>query len=203
MSKKDIVWHDVSVNRLQRAQLMNQKPYVLWFTGLSGSGKSTLANCVDQSLNQQGYKTYLLDGDNIRHGLCSDLGFSDRDRIENIRRLGELCKLFTDAGIIVLASFISPFERDRKKLRQMVGAGEFIEVFVNTPLDICEKRDPKGLYKKARSGRIKGFTGIDSAYEEPFNADIEIENMSTDINQTCEKILSYLVKNNFIQDNQT
>lgn len=187
--EKNIVRHDMKITKSERVGLMGQKPCVLWFTGLSGSGKSTLANAVEAKLHEQGYKTYLLDGDNVRHGLCSDLGFTDRDRSENIRRLGELCKLFTDAGVIVLASFISPFRRDRKMLRTMMEPGEFIEVYVNTPIEICEQRDPKGLYKKARDGIIKKFTGIDSPYEPPENPDIEIINKG-DLDKFVKRILN-------------
>lgn len=189
--ENNIVWHEMKVCKQDRAKLLNQKSCVLWFTGLSGSGKSTLANNVEVQLHKQGYKTYLLDGDNVRHGLCSDLGFSERDRSENIRRLGELCKLFTDAGVIVLASFISPFRRDRKMLRTIMGHGEFIEIFVNTPIEVCEQRDSKGLYKKAREGVIKGFTGIDSPYEAPQNPDIEILNGDNVIEST-KKVLNHI-----------
>ncbi|MFT5082014.1 MAG: 3'(2'), 5'-bisphosphate nucleotidase [Lentisphaeria bacterium] len=171
----DIVWHTMQIDKKARSERFNQCPSIVWFTGLSGSGKSTSACALEKRLFSMGYNTYLLDGDNVRHGLCSDLGFSDRDRGENIRRVGEVAKLMVDAGFIVLTSFISPFVRERQMVRQMVGAGEFVEVFMNTPIEECEKRDPKGLYKKARAGEIKHFTGIDSPYEAPTDHEMEID----------------------------
>lgn len=170
----DIVWHQMAVDKSERAKRFLQKPAIIWFTGLSGSGKSTTASELEKNLFSMGYNTYLLDGDNIRHGLCSDLGFSDRDRSENIRRVGEVAKLMVNAGFIVLASFISPFIRERQMVRQMVEPGEYIEVYMNTSLEECEKRDPKGLYKKARAGQLKNFTGIDSPYEQPEDPEVEI-----------------------------
>ena len=175
---ENIVWHNMAVTKERRAERFTQKPAIIWFTGLSGSGKSTSACALEQLLFSMGYSTYLLDGDNVRHGLCGDLGFSDEDRSENIRRVGEVAKLIVDSGQIVLVSFISPFIKDREMVRKMVEPGEFIEVFVNTPLASCEARDPKGLYKKARSGEIKDFTGINSPYEAPTNAEIEISTES-------------------------
>ncbi len=191
MKNTDIKWHEMSVSKAHRAELLNQKPFVIWLTGLSASGKSTLASATEKALYDSGYKTYLLDGDNIRHGICSDLGFSDRDRTENIRRLSELCKLFVNAGIIVIASFISPFERDRKLLRHNLDSGEFIEVFVDTPLEICEQRDPKGLYKKARAGIILNFTGISSPYEKPKAPEIHITNTES-VTHGITTILNHL-----------
>lgn len=173
--EKNIVWHNQYIIKEKREKLLNQKPCILWFTGLSGSGKSTIANAVEQALYNIDVKTYLLDGDNVRHGLNKDLGFFDIDRIENIRRIGEVSKLFVDAGLIVLTAFISPFKSDRQIAKNLVDNNEFIEVYINTPLEICESRDPKGLYKKARSGNIKNFTGIDSPYEAPDEAKIEIK----------------------------
>lgn len=198
--KKNIKWHKHSISKEDRISKNKQKPCILWFTGLSASGKSTIANTLEKKLFSYGYKTYLLDGDNIRHGLNKDLGFTDIDRVENIRRIGEVAKLFVDAGIIVLSAFISPFKSDRQIVRSLVGHDEFIEIFVNTPIEVCEARDPKGLYKKARNGAIKHFTGIDSPYEQPSSAEIEL---ITDINsaESCaEKVLQYLMKHNYISE---
>ncbi|ELP9119578.1 adenylyl-sulfate kinase [Campylobacter lari] len=187
---KNLTWHISSITKIQRAKLKNQKPCVLWFSGLSGSGKSTLANAVEKKLFKQGFHTYLLDGDNVRHGLNKDLGFDELSRVENIRRIGEVCKLFVDAGMIVLCSFISPFEKDRKLIKDLLDEDEYIEIFVDTPLEICEKRDPKGLYKKARNGEIKNFTGIDSPYEKPKNPHIHI--IKEDLNENVDIILRFL-----------
>ncbi|WP_070962723.1 adenylyl-sulfate kinase [Vibrio sonorensis] len=171
---ENIVWHQHAIDKTFRAELKKQKPAVLWFTGLSGAGKSTVAGALENELAKQGYHTYLLDGDNVRHGLCSDLGFSEQDRRENIRRIGELAKLMADAGLIVLSAFISPHRAERQLVRDMLPEGEFIEVFVNADLSVCEQRDPKGLYKKARAGEIRNFTGIDSAYEAPLEPEIDL-----------------------------
>ncbi|WP_053028274.1 adenylyl-sulfate kinase, partial [Vibrio cholerae] len=171
---ENVVWHRHAVDKAQRAALKQQRPAVLWFTGLSGAGKSTVAGALENRLAALGYHTYLLDGDNVRHGLCSDLGFSEQDRRENIRRIGELAKLMADAGLIVLTAFISPHRAERQMVRDLLPNGEFLEVYVNTSLDVCEARDPKGLYKKARAGEIRQFTGIDSAYEAPLNPDIDL-----------------------------
>ncbi|VAV89521.1 Sulfate adenylyltransferase subunit 1 / Adenylylsulfate kinase [hydrothermal vent metagenome] len=178
----NVHWQAVDVNKDVRAEQKRQKPVVLWFTGLSASGKSTIANLVEKKLHARGKHTYLLDGDNVRHGLNRDLGFVDADRVENIRRVGEVAKLMVDAGLIVLTAFISPFRAERRMVRQMLEDHEFVEVFVDTPLEICEQRDPKGLYKKARSGEIKNFTGFDSPYEKPERADIHLHtgNMSAE-----------------------
>ncbi|EEX94935.1 adenylylsulfate kinase [Vibrio orientalis CIP 102891 = ATCC 33934] len=171
---ENVVWHQHAIDKAFRAGLKNQKPVVLWFTGLSGAGKSTVAGALETRLAKSGYHTYLLDGDNVRHGLCSDLGFSEQDRRENIRRIGELAKLMADAGLIVLSAFISPHRAERQLVREMLPESEFLEVFVNTSLDVCEQRDPKGLYKKARAGEITNFTGIDSEYEVPLNPEIDL-----------------------------
>lgn len=171
---ENIVWHQHSVDKQFRAGLKKQKPAVLWFTGLSGAGKSTVAGALENRLAELGYHTYLLDGDNVRHGLCSDLGFSEQDRRENIRRIGELAKLMADAGLIVLSAFISPHRAERQLVRDLLPEGEFIEVFVNASLEVCEDRDPKGLYKKARAGEIPNFTGIDSEYQAPTNPEIDL-----------------------------
>ncbi|WP_279048625.1 adenylyl-sulfate kinase [Cedecea davisae] len=172
---ENVVWHAHPVTREQREALNQHRGAVLWFTGLSGSGKSTVAGALEQALHQLGVSTYLLDGDNVRHGLCSDLGFSDEDRKENIRRVGEVAGLMVDAGLLVLSAFISPHRAERQMVRERVGEGRFYEVFVDTPLEICETRDPKGLYKKARAGELKNFTGIDSAYEAPLAAEIHLD----------------------------
>ncbi len=188
----NIVWHQHQVDKEQRAGLKKQKPCVLWFTGLSGAGKSTVAGALENELAEQGYHTYLLDGDNIRHGLCRDLGFSDTDRRENIRRIGEVAKLMADAGLIVLSAFISPHRAERDLVRGMLGEGEFLEVFVDTPLDECEKRDPKGLYKKARAGEIKQFTGIDSEYEAPDAPEIHLYAGSKTVAQLVDDCIEVL-----------
>lgn len=172
---ENVVWHDHPVTRAAREQQHGHQGAVLWFTGLSGSGKSTVAGALEQALHQLGVSTYLLDGDNVRHGLCRDLGFSDDDRRENIRRVGEVARLMVDAGLVVLTAFISPHRAERQMVRDLLGEGEFIEVFVDTPLAVCEARDPKGLYKKARAGELRNFTGIDSAYEAPEAADITLD----------------------------
>jgi adenylylsulfate kinase len=170
----------------------------VWFTGLSGSGKSTIANTLERRLYELGYHTYLLDGDNIRHGLNSDLGFDDGSRVENIRRIGEVAKLFVDSGIIVLTAFISPFKSDREEVRVLVEEDEFIEIFIDASIDICERRDPKGLYKKAREGEIKNFTGIDSPYEVPVNPEIYLMNGEVAIDENVDIILDYLKENRYI-----
>jgi len=194
----NIVWNNSPISKDNRAKLTKQKPCVLWFTGLSGSGKSTIANVIEEILYHNENFTYLLDGDNIRHGLNSDLGFDDKSRVENIRRIRELTKLFVDSGLIVLTAFISPFKNDRKMARDLLEDQEFIEIFIDTPLKVCESRDPKGLYKKARLGEIKDFTGINSPYEVPQNAEIHIKNDNISIEKTCEQIIDYLIKNNYI-----
>ncbi|WP_410016334.1 adenylyl-sulfate kinase [Sodalis sp. C49] len=171
----NIVWHEHPITREDREQLHRHQGTVVWFTGLSGSGKSTLAGALEQALHPLGISTYLLDGDNVRHGLCSDLGFSETDRRENIRRVGEVARLMVDAGLVVLTAFISPHRAERRMVRDLLPAGRFIEVYVDTPLDICEARDPKGLYKKARAGRLPNFTGIDAVYEAPEQAEIHLD----------------------------
>lgn len=198
MINKDIVWHEQNITKPQRAKLKNQKPCIVWFTGLSGSGKSTLANALEVKLHELGKHTYLLDGDNVRHGINSDLGFDDKSRVENIRRIGEISKLFVDAGTIVLSAFISPFRDDREVVRALVEAGEFIEVFVDTPLEVCEQRDPKGLYKKARSGDIPNFTGISSPYEPPLKAEIHIRTDKISIEESTENIINYLNEKGYL-----
>lgn len=194
----DIVWHKYEVNKQTRAARLGQQPRVLWLTGLSGSGKSTLANLLEKKLFEQGKHTYLLDGDNVRHGLCGDLGFSDKDRIENIRRISEVAKLFVDAGTMVLTAFISPFQTDRDFCRKLLNDGEFIEVFVDTPLEVCEQRDPKGLYKKARNGEIKHFTGIDSTYEAPSAPEVHLTYREESAEDTAERLYHLLVEKGLV-----
>ena len=196
---KNIVWHNHQITQKDRAKLTRQKPCILWFTGLSGSGKSTIANALEEVLHRSGNFTYLLDGDNVRHGLNGDLGFDGASRVENIRRVGEVAKLFVDSGLIVLTAFISPFIRGRELVKNLLEDVEFIEIFIDTPLEVCEKRDPKGLYKKARVGEIKDFTGIDSPYEPPQNAQIHIKNNDISIPEACEKIINYLVEKEYIK----
>jgi bifunctional enzyme CysN/CysC len=181
------------VDRNSHALLKNQKACVVWFTGLSGAGKSTIANLVERKLLSLGKHTFLLDGDNVRHGLNKDLGFTDADRVENIRRVAEVAKLFADAGLIVLVSFISPFRSERQMARELLAAGEFYEVYVNTPLEVCEQRDPKGLYSKARAGQLKNFTGIDSQYEPPDKAEIVIDTSQTPAEELAERIVAMLL----------
>ena len=186
---ENIVWHAQTVSRKQKQQHKGHKPVLLWYTGLSGSGKSTVANAVEAKLFSLGCHTYLLDGDNVRMGLNKGLTFSDEDRVENIRRISEVAKLFVDAGLIVSTAFISPFKADRAQARSIVNEGEFVEVFIDTPLAVCESRDPKGLYKKARAGEIPNFTGISSAFDVPENPDIHVKTADQTIEQCAEQIV--------------
>ncbi|MBN2105296.1 adenylyl-sulfate kinase [bacterium] len=190
----NITWHEADITRETREKMLNQKGAVLWFTGLSGSGKSTLAHAVEKKLFETGHLTYVLDGDNIRHGLNKNLGFSPEDREENIRRIGEVAKLFTDAGVIAMTAFISPYRTDRDKARSLVDKGRFIEIFCQCALDECEKRDPKGLYKKARAGEIKQFTGIDAPYEAPEAPEIVIETDKLTLAESVDHVLAFLEK---------
>ena len=194
----NISWHEMSINKKTRSDLNSQSPCVVWFTGLSGSGKSTIANILEQKLHTIGKRTYLLDGDNVRHGLNKDLGFTDTDRVENIRRVAEVSKLMVDAGLITLVSFISPFKSERQMARNLLSSDEFFEIFVNTSLEECEKRDPKGLYKKARAGELKNFTGIDSSYEEPENPDLILNTSSGNAEQLTDQIIKFLKDKNKI-----
>ncbi len=196
----NIVWNNNYITKEDRVKYLSYKPCILWFTGLSGSGKSTIANAVESKLYKMGTKTYLLDGDNIRHGLNKDLGFSEKDRTENIRRISEVAKLFVDSGTIVLAAFISPFQRDRKLARMLVNKDEFIEIFIDTSLKICKQRDPKGLYKKVEVGQIKNFTGIDSPYEVPTNPEIHLKTDELTIEQASDKVINYLKSFNYLKD---
>lgn len=194
----NVVWHDLYLDKKTRAKLKNQHPCLLWFTGLSGAGKSTIANIVEQKLNADGKHTYLLDGDNVRHGLNRDLGFTSDDRIENIRRVGEVGKLFVDAGLITLASFISPFRSDRMIVRELFEPNEFLEVFVSAPLSVCEERDPKGLYKKARQGDIPHFTGVDSPYEAPEHAEVVLSTAESTAEQCADLLIDYIIEHGYI-----
>ena len=198
MKTENTVWHEQQINKAQRANLKSQKPALLWYTGLSGSGKSTVANAVDALLFKLGCHSYLLYGDNVRHALNGDLGFSDEARIENIRRISEVAKLFLDAGLIVSTAFISPFASDRALAKAKLEEGEFIEVFIDTPISVCEQRDPKGLYKKARAGEIKDFTGIDSTYDVPSNPEIHVKTAEQSIEQCAQQIVGYLMAQGFI-----
>lgn len=193
---KNIVWHEGKVNKEDREKNLHQQGAVLWFTGLSGSGKSTVSTELEKHLHTIGCHTYILDGDNIRHGLNSDLTFSEEDRKENIRRIGEVSKLFVDSGTITLTAFISPFREDRNRVRNFLNKGEFIEVYVECSLEECARRDVKGLYKKAQAGEIKNFTGISSPYEEPENPEITINTEKETLEESVEKIIDYLVKKN-------
>ena len=195
---KNITWHGGGVTKKDREQLLAQKGVVIWFTGLSGSGKSTLARAVEESLFRKGRLCFVLDGDNIRHGLNKNLGFSPEDREENIRRIGEVANLFAQAGLIAMTAFISPYRKDREKARNLLNEGEFIEIFVKVPLDIAEQRDPKGLYKKARAGEIKEFTGISAPYEEPYNPELVIDTGELNLDQSVSKVLSYLSERGII-----
>lgn len=189
----NLVWHNATVTRARREKLNGHRGAVIWFTGLSGAGKSTIAHTVEERLHQTGCHTLVLDGDNVRHGLCSDLGFSALDRTENIRRISETVKLFVDAGLIVLTAFISPQRADRLRAREKVGAADFIEVYCRCPLDECERRDVKGLYKRARTGEIKDFTGISAPYEEPENPDVALDTQVLTIDQCVEQVIQKLV----------
>ncbi|XP_062004686.1 adenylyl-sulfate kinase 3 isoform X2 [Rosa rugosa] len=198
----NIVWHKCAVEKLDRQRLLQQKGCVIWITGLSGSGKSTVACALSQGLHLRGKLTYILDGDNVRHGLNRDLGFNAEDRAENIRRIAEVAKLFADAGIICIASLISPYRKDRDACRALFPEGDFIEVFMDVPLNICENRDPKGLYKLARAGKIKGFTGVDDPYEPPLNCEIVLQQKGRDCvspSSMAETVISYLEEKGYLQ----
>ena len=194
-----VVWHNTTIKKAEREKLLNQKPFVLWFTGYSASGKSTIANLVEKKMYKLNYKTYLLDGDNVRHGLNKDLGFDEESRIENIRRVGQVTKLFLDSGVIVITAFISPFVSDRSLVKSLFQKSEFLEVFIDTSLEVCEKRDPKGMYAQARLGKIKNFTGISSPYEPPVKPDIHVVNDSISLDEASNKIIEYLLEKNYIK----
>ncbi|UKJ83563.1 adenylyl-sulfate kinase (plasmid) [Priestia megaterium] len=193
-NNKNLTWHDYTITKKQRRNQNGHKSFILWFTGLSGSGKSTLANATAKALFTREIRNYVLDGDNIRFGLNKNLGFSEEDRKENIRRIGEVSKLFVDSGQIVLTAFISPFQKDKNQVRQLVEQKEFVEVYVKCPLAECEKGDPKGLYQKARNGKIKNFTGIDSLYEEPINPELVIETNRYSVEECVVQVITYLEK---------
>ena len=195
----NIHWQNLDINKAANAEQKGQNPAVLWFTGLSGSGKSTIANEVQRRLYATGRHSFILDGDNVRHGLNRDLGFTDADRVENIRRVAEVSKLMVEAGLITLVSFISPFRAERELARNLMEEGEFIEIFVNTPLSVAETRDPKGLYKKARAGNLKNFTGIDSPYEAPENPEIEINTAEMSVEDAAERVINGLIERGIIE----
>ncbi|MCG8045957.1 MAG: adenylyl-sulfate kinase [Candidatus Thiodiazotropha endolucinida] len=189
---KNIVWHEATVTRERREKMNRHRAKLLWFTGLSGSGKSTLAHALEEELHQRECRTYVFDGDNVRHGLCCDLGFSTEDRSENIRRIGEMAKLFVDAGVIALTAFISPIREDRERARGLFPHGDFIEVYVSCPLEVCETRDVKGLYKKARSGEIPNFTGISAPYDVPDKPEIVIETQDWTVQECVHELIEAL-----------
>ncbi len=198
VTNQNTVWHEPSVYRTDREEMNDHKSVIIWFTGLSASGKSSLSHALEDALHKNKVRTYVLDGDNIRKGLCNDLGFSIDDRTENIRRIGEVSKLMMEAGVIVLTAFISPFIKDRKIVRELVAEGEFIEVHCDAALDVCESRDPKGLYKKARAGEIADFTGISSPYEAPENAEIALDTANYSIEECVEEMINYLKERDII-----
>jgi len=193
MINSNIVWHHATVTRERRNQQNKHKSIVLWFTGLSGAGKSTLAHAVEEELHQLSCRTIVLDGDNVRHGLCSDLTFIDSDRKENLRRIAEMSKLFVEAGVITLAAFISPFREDREKVRSLMSQGDFLEVFVDCSMEICEERDVKGIYKRARAGEILNFTGISSPYETPDDAELVIKTDSKTLEESVDEVMKMLI----------
>lgn len=188
----NVVWHHATVTRARREALNRHKSVILWFTGLSGAGKSTLAHAVEEELHCRGCRTFVFDGDNVRHGLCADLGFSSTDRVENIRRVGEMAKLFLEAGVIALTAFISPFRADRERVRSLVPRGEFLEIFCDCPLEVCERRDVKGMYKRARAGEIKDFTGISSPYEEPEDPELVVDTGHLSLEDSVEQVMRML-----------
>lgn len=188
----NVVWHHATVTRERREQLNGHKSVILWFTGLSGAGKSTLAHAVEEELHRRACRTFVFDGDNVRHGLCADLGFSAEDREENIRRIGEMAKLFIEAGVIALTAFISPFRKDRERVRSLVPQGEFLEIYCRCPLNVCEQRDVKGLYRLARTGKIENFTGISSPYEEPSDPELVVDSGELPLEECVDKVLELL-----------
>ena len=198
MKSDNTIWHSATVTRARREKLNNHKSVAVWFTGLSGSGKSTLAHIVEEALHQLGCRTYVFDGDNVRHGLCADLGFSEEHRRENIRRIGEMVRLFLDSGVVALTAFISPFSRDREVVRRLVTPPDFLEIYCRCPIEVCERRDIKGLYRKARAGEIAEFTGISSPYEEPSNPDLVLDTDSATLEACKESVLALLAKRGVI-----
>lgn len=198
-SSNNVVWHPASIDREQRETLHNHKSVVLWFTGLSASGKSTLAHAVEKELYRRGCHSFVLDGDNVRHGLCSDLNFSIADRHENIRRVANVAKLFIEAGVIVLTAFISPLREDREIARNMMPHGDFLEIFCDAPVEVCEKRDPKGLYQKARDGKIPEFTGISSPYEAPRKPELHLKTAERSVEESVQAVIDLLLEHNIIK----
>jgi adenylylsulfate kinase len=194
----NIKWHHGKITKEDRAKLLNQKGATIWLTGLSGSGKSTIAVEIEHALIENKHQAYILDGDNIRHGLNKNLGFSPEDRTENIRRIGEVAKLFTEANIITIAAFVSPYREDRDNVRKLLGHGEFIEIYVKCSLEVCEERDTKGLYKKARAGEVKDFTGISAPYEEPLNPELTIDSSKLSVEEATRTILDYLEASGYV-----
>jgi adenylylsulfate kinase len=195
----NVVWHHATVTRARREAQNGHRGAIIWFTGLSGSGKSTLAHAVEESLHQRGCRTFVLDGDNVRHGLCGDLDFSAQDRQENIRRIGEMAKLFVEAGVIVLTAFISPYRADRERVRGMVKHGDFIEIYCDAPIEVCEARDVKGMYKKARAGQIAEFTGISSPYEVPQNPELTVNTGDVDLNTCVQQVVHEMMQRGLSQ----
>ena len=195
---KNVIWHEPTIYRADRERLNRHRSAILWFTGLSGAGKSTVAHAVEDELHRSGVRTFVLDGDNIRRGLCKDLGFSDADRTENIRRIGEVAKLMLDAGVLVMTAFISPFRKDRALARSLVSEGDFIEIYCDADLGICESRDPKGLYKKARAGQLPEFTGISSPYEAPEQPELLLPTGAAGIEECVSWIVDFLLKNKYL-----
>jgi adenylylsulfate kinase len=202
-SRANIVWHHATVTRERRETLNDHKGAIVWFTGLSGAGKSTIAHAVEERLHQMGCRTFVFDGDNVRHGLCSDLGFSQEDRSENIRRIGEMAKLFTDAGVIALTAFISPFRADRERVRNIVRTGDFLEIYCRCSVEECERRDVKGLYRKARAGLITDFTGVSSPYEEPISPDLELDTSALALHECVDQVVQLLTTRGAMQLGET
>ncbi|MBU0689911.1 MAG: adenylyl-sulfate kinase [Gammaproteobacteria bacterium] len=196
----NVVWHNATVTRKRREEMNGHGGVILWFTGLSGAGKSSLSHAVEEALHSMGCHTFVMDGDNVRHGLCADLGFSSEDRVENIRRVGEMSKLFIEAGVIVLTAFISPFRSDRERVRSLVPHGDFMEIFCSTPLEVCEERDVKGLYKRARAGEIKEFTGISSPYEAPVDPELVVETGKLSIEDSVAKVMELLRERGIVRE---
>lgn len=196
----NVVWHNATVTRLRREEMNGHDGVILWFTGLSGAGKSSLAHAVEEELHRMGCHTFVLDGDNVRHGLCADLGFSTKDREENIRRVGEMSKLFIEAGVIVLTAFISPFRSDRERVRSLVPHGDFLEIYCDSPLEVCEGRDVKGLYKRARAGEIKDFTGISSPYEAPVDPELTVQTGTLTIEESVAKVMELLRERGIVRE---
>lgn len=199
LASSNVVWHSATVTRTRREAQNGHRGAIIWFTGLSGSGKSTLAHAVEEALHQQGCRTFVLDGDNVRHGLCGDLGFTAEDRVENIRRIGEMAKLFMEAGVIVLTAFISPYRADRERVRGLVEHGDFIEIYCDTAIEICEARDVKGLYKKARAGQIGEFTGISSPYETPAKPELSVNTGSEKIDVCVQQVIDEMAQRRLIK----